>query len=603
VFDVEVNLTKRLRKMKLFVGAFDVNKRNKNLTNPTKEAAMYHLALFLSATLCIATLTLISISPAGSTASLSCPNYPDTVFLGDFPADSSPGWTNNIQGVAHDSSNWFFTTQSDAFLIKFPVAFNLTTEFDPEDSDTWPPGAMAVPMPPILALMGYEEMKDLDQAKGFLFVPVDDPDDGEQVTGIAVFRSSDLHYLGFYQITAINHTSFAAFNPHDDHLYVSRPTVGAEPLRRYMVDFLALENEDVENAFSQGDPFQIILTEGGGPIDPPLGNLQGGTFTPWGDLYLVNGGDDPPSADRGGIHLFNSSGQLIDESTNDEDPSTAFEFTYDPEPCDITDPASCIAEEPEGADWWNRDVGPTSPGISGQLHVILLDNDASADELYFKHYSVDYSCIAAEDADGDGLTNGEEIYNTGTDPRKADTDGDQLSDGVELNVLGTNPLDTDSDDDSVLDGNEDADEDGLSNAAEVNLYGTDPTDRDTDDDQLSDGEEVALGTNPQLADSDGDGLLDGQDVEFIEKAVQALPDSSFSPPGQGTRTSILSQLEAIEGKLLAGDVEEALEKLAALRKHVDGCGTAPDGNDWIRNCADQIKIRALIDLLITNLTA
>ena len=548
--------------------------------------------------LCTAMLTLISISTrsAGSAASLSCPDYPDTVFLGDSPGAASPGWTDNVQGVAHDASNWFFTTQSDPFLIKFPVGFNLNNEFDPEDPDTWPAGAMAVPMPAILALMGYEEMKDLDQANGFLFVPVDDPDEGEQVTGIAVFRTSDLDYRGFYQITEIPHTSFAAFNPHDGYLYVSRPTVSnQEPLRRFEVHFDLLDG-NVENAFTPVDPFSVS-------IDPPLGNMQGGTFTPWGDLYLVNGGDDPPSADRGGIHLFNSAGQLIDESTNDEDPSTTFEFTYDPEPCDITDPASCIAEEPEGADWWNRDVGSPSPGIGGQLHVILLDNDASADEIYFKHYSVDYSCVADGDADSDGLTNGDEIYNTGTDPRNADTDGDQLSDGVELNVLGTNPLDTDSDDDSILDGDEDADGDGLSNAAEVNVYGTDPTDRDTDDDKLSDGEEVALGTDPKLADSDGDGLLDGQDVEFIEKGILALPDSSFSPPGQGTRNAILVLLGAVEGKLLAGDVEEALEKLGSLRKHVNGCGSAPDGNDWIRNCADQIKIRGLVDLLIANLTA
>ena len=555
---------------------------------------MYHLALLLSASLCIATLTLISIPSrsAGGPASPSCPDYPDTVFLGDSPGAASPGWTDNVQGVAHDASNWFFTTQSDPFLIKFPVGFNLNNEFDPEDSDTWPAGALAVPMPASLALMGYEEMKDLDQANGFLFVPVDDPDTGEEITGIAVFRASDLDYRGFYQISEIPHTSFAAFNPHDGYLYVSRPTVSnVEPLRRFYVHFdVLLANGNVENAFTPVQPFSVT-------IDPPLGNMQGGTFTPWGDLYLVNGQANPPSEDRGGIHLFNSSGQLIDESTNDEDPSTTFEFTYDPAgfPDD--------SEEPEGADWWNRDVGPPSPGIGGQLHVILLDNDASADELYFKHYTVDYSCIADGDADGDGLTNGDEIYNTATDPRDADTDGDQLSDGVELNVLGTDPLDTDSDDDSVPDGDEDADEDGLSNASEVNVYGTDPTDRDTDDDFFSDGEELAYGTNPLLADSDGDGLIDGQDVEFIEKAVQALLDSSFSPPGQGTRNAILSQLEAVERKLLAGDVEEALEKLGEFRKHLDGCGATPDGNDWIRDCGDQIEIRALVDLLIANLTA
>jgi hypothetical protein len=58
------------------------------------------------------------------------------------------------------------------------------------------------------------------------------------------------------------------------------------------VNFGALEN-DVENAFSEGDPFEVLSLRGG-PIDPPLRNLQGGTFTPWGDLYLANGIEDPP---------------------------------------------------------------------------------------------------------------------------------------------------------------------------------------------------------------------------------------------------------------------------------------------------------------------
>jgi hypothetical protein len=124
---------------------------------------------------------------------------------------------------------------------------------------------MAVPMPAILALMGYEEMKDLDQANGFLFVPVDDPDEGEQVTGIASSGTSDLDYRGFYQITEIPHTSFAAFNPHDGYLYVSRPTVSnQEPLRRFEVHFdVLLANGNVEDAFKPVLPFNVT-------IDPPL---------------------------------------------------------------------------------------------------------------------------------------------------------------------------------------------------------------------------------------------------------------------------------------------------------------------------------------------
>jgi hypothetical protein len=44
-------------------------------------------------------------------------------------------------------------------------------------------------------------------------------------------------------------------------------------------------------------------------------------------------------------------------------------------------------EEPEGITIWDLDDG-RAPHIRGQLHVIMLDNDAATDDdLYFKHYS------------------------------------------------------------------------------------------------------------------------------------------------------------------------------------------------------------------------
>lgn len=117
-----------------------------------------------------------------------------TIFLGDHPNDDY-GWTDNVQGVAHDASNWFFTTQEgavvgDSDLIKLPVGFDLATEFDPEDPDTWPSGGLRVPMPSVLDDGGYDQFKDLDQAQGFLFVPVNgnDPDTDVGIAGIAVFH-------------------------------------------------------------------------------------------------------------------------------------------------------------------------------------------------------------------------------------------------------------------------------------------------------------------------------------------------------------------------------------------------------------------------------
>jgi len=113
--------------------------------------------------------------------------------------------------------------------------------------------------------------------------------------------------------------------------------------------------------------------------------MQGGVFTPWGDLYVVNGTHDgsvSPVSGRGGIHLFGTNGRLIAQSTNDSGKG-AFDFAYDPG----------NDQEPEGIDCWNRDVGQASPGIRGQLHVMLhQDNFFTADTLYFKHYEVNYSC-------------------------------------------------------------------------------------------------------------------------------------------------------------------------------------------------------------------
>ena len=111
----------------------------------------------------------------------------------------------------------------------------------------------------------------------------------------------------------------------------------------------------------------------------------------------------------------------------------------------------------------------------------------------------------AEDSDGDGLDNDQEIPieegGTGTDPNNPDTDGDGLFDGFEVEI-GTDPL------------NPDTDGDGLSDGEEVlNDPKTDPLKADTDDDGLDDGDEINLKTDPLNPDSDADGVKDGPEVK------------------------------------------------------------------------------------------
>jgi thiol-disulfide isomerase/thioredoxin len=79
------------------------------------------------------------------------------------------------------------------------------------------------------------------------------------------------------------------------------------------------------------------------------------------------------------------------------------------------------------------------------------------------------------DADGDGLSNGEE-KDLGLNPDLADSDGDGLNDGDE-SAVGANPLEA-----------------------------------DTDGDLLNDGDEVAAGSDPTVEDTDGDGYLDFDEV-------------------------------------------------------------------------------------------
>lgn len=128
------------------------------------------------------------------------------------------------------------------------------------------------------------------------------------------------------------------------------------------------------------------------------------------------------------------------------------------------------------------------------------------------------------DTDGDGLSDGDEVFNYKTDPLKADTDGDGLSDYDEIMKYNTDPLILDSDGDGLSDGEEilqyktdplkaDSDSDNLTDGDEVMNYLTDPLRADTDGDGLSDGGEILnYFTNPLKADSDGDGLTDSDEI-------------------------------------------------------------------------------------------
>jgi len=177
-----------------------------------------------------------------------------------------------------------------------------------------------------------------------------------------------------------------------------------------------------------------------------------------------------------------------------------------------------------------------------EVHVINKGGDLDADGLSNANELTLGTDFRDDDTDGDGIEDGYEVHQFGSDPLDADTDDDGVPDDVEIRE-GTDygRADTDADtldDRSELAGNTsaidaDADLDGLPDRLEVEL-GTDPRDRDTDGDGLTDLTEYRdTGTDPLDADTDGDGLDDGIELRrYGSNPTAADSDGDGIPDGE-----------------------------------------------------------------------
>ncbi len=140
--------------------------------------------------------------------------------------------------------------------------------------------------------------------------------------------------------------------------------------------------------------------------------------------------------------------------------------------------------------------------------------------------------IRANDRDGDGLSDSQEVSAGTSNKLIYDTDADGLNDKYEIDI-GTNPTSCDTDEDGLLDGYElvyganatdkDSDDDGIYDFLEIagwvisfnysgHVFSTrvfsDPANNDTDGDGIDDGTEYWSGLNPRSIDTDGDGTVD-----------------------------------------------------------------------------------------------
>ncbi|MCF6238108.1 MAG: hypothetical protein L3J79_04725, partial [Candidatus Marinimicrobia bacterium] len=217
----------------------------------------------------------------------------------------------------------------------------------------------------------------------------------------------------------------------------------------------------------------------------------------------------------------------------------------------LTDPVKADSDGDGESD--GLEVGNGTDPLDATSFSIDTDSDGLPDGWEIQHLGDLTSNGSADDPDGDGLTNINEL-GAGTDPNVADSDGDGLNDGEEVNTYGLDPT------------NADSDGDGLSDGDEVNVHGSDPTKADSDDDGLPDAWEIAnsfdptdpadaevdidgdgldvlgeyiAGTDPDNEDTDGDGLPDGWEVLYdLDPLIGGFgnDDGRFGDPdGDGRR--------------------------------------------------------------------
>ena len=221
----------------------------------------------------------------------------------------------------------------------------------------------------------------------------------------------------------------------------------------------------------------------------------------------------------------------------DEEHNNLLEFQADTHPYIVDTDADGMWDGWE----WLYGLNPLNPldanadtDNDGVINRLEYNNTAAGP--YMEVDNITSSHPNNNDTDGDGLLDGEELFNYLTDPTSSDTDGDGMPDGWEVKY-GLNPLDPE---DALLDiDNDSFDSDWNGNVTDSEIYsnlyeywnGTNPTNGDTDGDGMPDGWEVYWGFQPLNSsdssdDPDNDSLINL--YEFDNSRVEGFDDNVYN---------------------------------------------------------------------------
>ena len=350
-------------------------------------------------------------------------------FLVDKPDEATPGWNQEAQGLTHDANYWYVVQNVEACVVpagdsfcdfqtpqgcvipsllcqptqsscanrrpgklwKLHVTHDLSDQAEGE-------GANVATVSEQICNAGFTHVGApthyTHNATGFVLVPLEGAG-----AAVAAFRADTLESLGWVALSGQSSASWVAVDRYGllwsgshETPALTRYRVAWETLR--LTGQLALTRlDDVQMQDEAGQPLTLATYEQGGAFadDPDL---------PFPLLYLVNGNEkidcdcgvhvleikDSTTGKGCGLDSSACIARRVDRSANGDPP---FSFAYNPGPLTY--------EEPEGVTFWDLDADTRAPGVGGQIHVMLLDNEAEElveDAVYVKHYRLETDGVA-----------------------------------------------------------------------------------------------------------------------------------------------------------------------------------------------------------------